>query len=421
MADEFGRRVGATPAFRRVQIGDRPSASEQNRITEAIRQLYAQIAPYARQIGVELIRMSQTVGPQEDEMSEFHKRSAVVQYYDPDQNVFLENSQETKEVTDPMGLVWDEDEIVPALYHHQSGQYLPLNVRTVRSAITWPMPDGVYPSKPANKYPIKFVRFEYDDLGPKLQTPTRVFLDSQSTTPGSNDPDDYVLNINKKASEAYIGSYTPIQVFNQIGRNGDQQWFTNYCCSDDQSSTNSESNSISDSGSQSASESQSISQSESESQSESQSLSLSQSVSASASGSVSGSASVSGSVSASQSVSGSASGSVSASQSVSGSASGSVSASQSASGSVSGSMSGSMSVPLSGSMSAQSGSLLSASDFHPPGSCWGNCVYQWNGSTWTQLSFCYESEPVECYSCGPGSDGTYPGEVFSQPCDAPPL
>lgn len=384
MADEFGRRVGATPAFRRVQIGDRPSASEQNRITEAIRQLYAQIAPYARQIGVELIRMSQAIGPQEDELSEFHKRSAVVQYYDPDQNVFLENAQETKEVTDPMGLVWDEDEVVPALYHHQSGQYLPLNGRTVRSAITWPMPDGVYPSKPANKYPIKFVRFEYDDLGPKLQTPTRVFLDSQSTTPGSNDPDDYVLNINKKSSEAYIGSYTPIQVFNQIGRNGDQQWFTNYCCSDDQSSTNSESNSVSDSGSESASASQSESesQSQSESQSESQSLSISQSASVSVSGSASASASAS----------------ISQSASVSGSAS--VSQSVSVSGSVSGSLSG------------------SASSGGPPGTCTGTCVYEWTGFSWNQLSFCHENEPVECYSCGPGSDGTYPGEIYSQPCAA---
>lgn len=226
MADDVGRRVGATPSFRRAQIGDRPSAGEHNKITEAIRQLYAQIAPYTRKIGVELVRLSQAIGPSEEELSEFHKRSAVVQYYDQDQNIFLENPDEEKQATDPMGLVWDQDEIVPALYHHQSGMYLPLNPRTVRQAITWPAAGGSYPTGVANKYPIKFVRYEYDDLGADLQTPTMVYLDSQTTSPGSSDPDDYVLNICDDV--VLIPVETPLEVFNNIGQNGEQQWYTRF-------------------------------------------------------------------------------------------------------------------------------------------------------------------------------------------------
>lgn len=345
---EFKSQSGATPHFRRAKAGEQPSAAEYNKLLDAVVKLYQYVSPYNRIIDIELIRLDQAIGPVQDFSSDFLNRDGYVQYYDRENRVFQENGEDRRtEITDPMELVWDVDEQVPMFYHRQSAQWIPLNPRTTRNAITWPDADGSYPGRPANKYPIKFVRFEYDDFGADFQVPTVVFIDSQSTVPASQEPDDYVLNINSNSLLVWFPRRTPLEVYNVIGRNGQQQWYTNSCC-DPEVEYSGSSDEIS---------------------SEQFSSDISSDIS-------------------------------STTQDVS-------STTQDISSDVSSNLSG-----LSGDNSSSG----------PAGICTGTCAYIWNtlGPGWQPFSECVEHEPVECISCLPGFDGTFDGEVASQPCEAVP-
>ena len=234
---EFDRAAGGVPSFRKAVPGERPSAGEWNKVTRALEVLLRHASPFLRHIGLEIVRLDQTLGPSQDISTDSITRDGFVQYWDKSVQTYLENANEKKtQITDPMEIVWDVDEMVPMFFHRQSGHYIPLNPRTTRHAITWVDVDGSYPARPANKYPIKFVRFEYDDTGAKLQTPTIVYLDSQSTAPASSDPDDYVLNIQDATGEIFLERLSPIWCYNVIGKNGQQQWYTYTCCGGDESS-----------------------------------------------------------------------------------------------------------------------------------------------------------------------------------------
>jgi hypothetical protein len=278
MSDTSPRRV----FFKKVKPGDPISAGEQNRITDEISRLGGRSNRHEKSPtrAIKLFKLSEVVGEfGSDDSSEGHKRTGTVYYYDSDLDRFVPTPDtETKtNITDALDLIYDADEMVWCVYLEQSGQWHPLNPRTVRHARTVPDVDGTYPSCPANVFPIKFTKIVYPKTA-GLQSTTISYLDASDDS-----PDDYVLNIFESEDgdlPAYVPLYTDICVYNVAG-----SWYAHTCCypCDESSSSvslsessSSDSSSSLSSSSDSSQSSQSISRSSSSSDS---STSSSQSIS----------------------------------------------------------------------------------------------------------------------------------------------
>lgn len=295
-----------------------------------------------------------------------------------------------------------------AVERHNNGQFIAVTNPDTNQGTTWIVrkdsPYGMipyvqtctnddHPDYPAyygaNRFVVRRGVYVFDDTNVGFTTPSFV----------PYDPPEYYIAFNECG-------YVPEGTIARMTLDNGQWYLLKYCCC----TSSSFSSSSKSSSSLSSSSSSSLSSSSSSSSSDSSSISSSESSSDSSLSSDIPSLS-SPSISSSKSSS-------SSSDSSSNSSSDSSSDSSSNSGSSSDSSSGS------GSYSSISGSpspCSFSSPIYPPGTCYGTCAFQWNGSTWTQISFCSEVEPAECYSCMPGTDGTVVGEIYSQPCEGMPI
>lgn len=221
----------------RVAEGDRPSASAWNLMAEAIEQLYRNNPSANPNPPIEMIRMQEAFGPDLADKSEFYDRESKDVYHDPGvtNDLFSGTADITREnLTSPARTVFDKDEVVPVFHHPQSGKRVPLNPRYLRFAITYPYDDDVYPNKPANVFPFKFVRLSFVET-PGDQSFTITYLDSGTTSPGTDAPDGYLLNTYSEdesgcCGSSYVPVFTVIPVWDNIGLAGANQFFTHVCC-----------------------------------------------------------------------------------------------------------------------------------------------------------------------------------------------
>jgi hypothetical protein len=197
-------------------------------------------------------------------------REGQLQYYNTTTHALTDTDRATQikeNITDPWGLVYDDDERLAVYYNEQSGKHIPLNPRYVRHAVTWYEVNGGsgesqdcniahtdYPRREdsPNVYPIKFVKYSYTEEAGQ-QSATLEYLNASSC------PDAYVLNIAASDDGTYLPVFSPLTVYNCVGRNGQPQWYTNTCCTTDESSSSSSASSGSSESSQGSSLSSSLS------------------------------------------------------------------------------------------------------------------------------------------------------------------
>jgi hypothetical protein len=254
--------------FKRVKKGGRPSASQQNKLLDTVERLSGQSnQPSKSYSRIRLVRMNEVMGHfDHEDYTAYEDREGQLQWYDTSAHTIDDTGRDTQikaNVTDPWGLVYDDNERLAVYYNEQSGKCIPLNPRTVRHAVTWYEINGGsgesqdcnvgfldYPQADEypNVYPIKFIKIEYiEQAGQQIATTS--YLNPTSC------PDAYVMNVAATAggvADVYLPIFCPLQVYSVVGRNGQPQWFTHTCCEFDESSSSQSGSGSSSSQSQSS-------------------------------------------------------------------------------------------------------------------------------------------------------------------------
>ena len=233
-----GKDKSGKQSFRTFGQGDRLTAGWVNSISRAIAELTGRPHSFSRSpFHVKLIRMSEVLGVSENESSsDFRDREGIVQAYSPNTRSFNDTTESWDTITDALGLIYDVNEVLPCLYHEQSGKYVPLFGLQMRTAITAQEVDvsdessrssqsdvvgdsGEYPSpeEQPDTYPFKFTRVSFtEQMGAQGHATTNLNSD-----PG---PDGYVHNL--AGEDHYIAQGTEIAVFKMGGPGAEGQWFT---------------------------------------------------------------------------------------------------------------------------------------------------------------------------------------------------
>lgn len=351
----------SVPQFKSMQA-ESPAmeefAREYNKIVSYLRSLRSLMEKHDRAIKPELVRLADNMGLPCTDETDFTDADGTIQYFDADGNLTDAGINRFR-VVPVFDVPYDAAEIVATVYHHQSGRFIPVNMRTVRHMRLVLDIDGDYPvpSDTATGpcvYPFKFMRLEYTEVIGGQQ-PTKQYM-----CPENKNPDGYVMNM---LCGEWLEPGTIIWGYHVTG-----QWYSYTPSTCDLDSTQSVS-------SKSSSESSGHS-----SQSSSNSSSAS-SVSAS---------------SASSNISSASSGGSSLSSGGSSASSGGSSASSN------------LSSASSGGSSASSVSIS-----HSAGACiGGTCSFTWNGSSW-DLVF-NSCSPCACNP--PPTAGLFVGESRPGSC-----
>jgi hypothetical protein len=235
--------------FKLVAAGDRPSATEQNKITSALSSLMG--SPNVHDLGgnkVRIVRLGEPSGTFSTADNRHDVTAQVMHYNNEDVSDASSQSQDIgagfkvssrdplDNFCDPHNLIFDRHEIAVAVYCKQSAKWIPVTFRSVRHAMTCRASDGTYPARSVNPdtYPIQWIRLRYHEaigrqrhdvsflannvLDTNLANESSLFSESSNQRPLG--PDAYVHNI---VPNAYIKPSTIIQVYNVTG-----QWFTEY-------------------------------------------------------------------------------------------------------------------------------------------------------------------------------------------------
>lgn len=254
----FDRKHKAHPNFdlHKPQAGEFISAAEYRKLKDYVQQLVTHYLNYDGPPIIRLFKLTESIGPEFDDSSDWRKKSGKLQYWDENAQLWRTTDDERENLSDAFELVWDKDDVVVAFYHNQAQQYVPINQRTVRAVITVPDEDGDYPDSASvpnpNKFPIKFVRLTYTQSA-GYEDPTLTYVDSGSASPAEVGPDDYVLNLYEHleadcdCGSNYIPCYTVIWAWHQNYR-----WYTHTCCHNNVSSQSSKSSSSESSASSSS-------------------------------------------------------------------------------------------------------------------------------------------------------------------------
>jgi hypothetical protein len=184
---------------------------------------------------IKILQLTEAVGPEES--SEFRDRAAKLVYYDTQDRAWRtdENSGLVRLVTDPYyHLPWDSGARFAAVFHEQSGKYIPLAQVTIRLVRSVDPDTGDYPEATGcpNVYPIQHVTSSYT-AEPGRRVPTHTTMESIERLGGVDGPHGYVMNLYEGA-DSYIpvGTVFPAFMINK-------QWWTYVAIGEGQCSSSS--------------------------------------------------------------------------------------------------------------------------------------------------------------------------------------
>jgi len=222
MADKVRQ---ANPHIREVKPGDPILAEQWNLMAGAVQRHGAHHANAAQNPGAGVSKMSEAVGPLDPSdvanAALYKERKAKLVSYNQNNTEWEEVAEiERENISDPMGLVWDKDEVVPVIHHGQTGNLIPLNARTTRIAKV--VIDGAFPARDTTgnvQFPIKFIR-----AGDAAFTASDDNYASTDIDDSGADSDDVVISLKK----TWLPPGQVIEVFNVIGPEGKAYWYTYY-------------------------------------------------------------------------------------------------------------------------------------------------------------------------------------------------
>lgn len=241
----------AKPILRQdVRPGDRILADEQQTINRTVSAIVGGNDQRPNAGKLKVVKLSAArVG--EDDSTDTADQGGTIQAYDPANGDWGDTQQETANIADPNGAVWDEGFRAFCIYDSQSGKRIPINPIWSRPARTVADTDeNGDPSYPAsntapNVYPIKFTAVDFVQEAGR-QSPTVTFLNA------GDEPDGYVLNLNE--GQGYLAEGSDVLVHG-VSIDGVPRWYIHTCCETDEQSSSSGSSELSSASSFSRSES----------------------------------------------------------------------------------------------------------------------------------------------------------------------